>query len=142
MLCPRCKTDKPMESYYVSHSAKGDWCKKCTSVASLKWQKENSDRVNARKRAAYAKDPQKHNERGKKYRLAHPEKASETSKNWRKENTEKYLADSRRNKAAAINELKNVYVLQVLHMKKAPQELIELKRATLQITRLLREKKE
>jgi hypothetical protein len=65
-------------------------CKSCNSARALKWHSANVERVNARERAFYAKDPSKSSEKNKKWRKENPEKVTASNrKRWKNRDIEK-----------------------------------------------------
>lgn len=141
--CNKCKVLKTEHNSYVGRSA----CKECTLEMTKIWRAKNPEspekkRQNAEKRKPVSiekereyrqrqieKDPDKFKERAKAYH-----------QKYYKERREEYVRKAVEwNKQARID-LHDSYVKKALNVKNAPKELIELKRVSLQIKRLLKEK--
>lgn len=141
MLCTKCKTDKSMEFFYANKSHKGSWCKACLLESRRAWGKANPEKLKAIKSKSAKKNRETTRRSAKKFAAAHSEKRSEYKKKWKANNPQIVAAQSRRQHAVEREELRDSYMKKVLRMADPPQELIELKRLSLQITRLLRERK-
>jgi hypothetical protein len=93
-----------------------------------KWRQKNPDKVRQQSKRRYEKNPDKAREKSKKYREKNLEKCIEKNKRYRDELADLYV----------ICQIKQGSGLTASEI---PQELIELKRVQLQITRELRESK-
>jgi hypothetical protein len=112
--CWKCQTTKEKTEFY-KNKAQNDGlsgvCKECDKASSLKWAKDNPEKINARN-SVWAKN--------------NPEKARQRARNWRAKNIEKVRAKGRKLRAqnpeahaARIKkwQIKNKSVL-VFHMAK------------------------
>lgn len=92
--CSKCNRDLPATNEYFSRS-KRTWdglhsiCKKCDSARSSAYQKANKERVNAKNRDWYGRNPGNNAERKRKDRAANPDKFRERSRRYRESNLEK-----------------------------------------------------
>ena len=100
------------------------------------WREANPERVKAATKAWRKANPEKAKARSKAWRKANPEKAKAMSKAWREANPERLKAIRK----AYVNRLTDAYVagLLAINRDQCPQELIELKRINVLITREIR----
>jgi hypothetical protein len=94
--CCKCKETKEKTEFYKNKAQKDGLstvCKDCDKAASLKWAKENPEKINARN-AAWAKN--------------NPEKGRERTKRWRANNAEKVKAREREIRAQSPDYLRRI----------------------------------
>jgi len=105
-------------------------------AATKAWRKANPEKAKARSKAWRKANPEKAKAMSKAWREANPEKAKAMSKAWREANPERLKAIRK----AYVNRLTDAYVagLLAINRDQCPQELIELKRINVLITREIR----
>lgn len=157
-VCSKCKAEKLIDYFYNCKNKKDGLyssCKDCVDAKVLIWRTANPEKVVAyqasyqkkysithtEKRALYSKQYYRDNvERLYAYvnawKTDNPEKVAASADKWVKNNREKINA---RRKLAVVG-LTDSYINELLKIKNPPQELIELKRVQLLITRELRNK--
>jgi len=123
-VCSKCKVDKTFDSFGKDASKKQgirSQCNICNKEAANAWREANPEKVKAATKAWYE---------------ANPEKAKARSKAWREANPERLKAIRK----AYVNRLTDAYVagLLAINRDQCPQELIELKRINVLITREIR----
>ena len=123
-VCSKCKVDKTFDSFGKDASKKQgirSQCNICNKEAANAWREANPEKVKAATKAWYE---------------ANPEKAKAMSKAWREANPERLKAIRK----AYVNRLTDAYVagLLAINRDQCPQELIELKRINVLITREIR----
>lgn len=129
-------------------------CKQCMKVATAAWRSRNPERAKELAAKYYYSDPDKQRARSLEFHYANPEKSAARSAAYHSKNREKALAVNakwradnperiRERGAAAVAELTDSYVAGLFKLPPGvvPQELIELKRVQIQITRKLKELK-
>jgi hypothetical protein len=69
-ICTKCKIEKSLSEFYKHPGCKkgvGNSCKLCTKIQSLKYRKDNAEKIK---------------EKGQRYRLLNKEKTNEYTRNW------------------------------------------------------------
>jgi len=140
-VCSKCKVDKD-ESEFAKESVAKDGlqsrCKKC--------QKEHKQltryRSNELAKIRVAKNSEKYAKQCKDYRKRNLEKEKQRVKNYYYTNHKEMINRARRNNRKNIDNLTDCYIKGQLDVQKhqITTELIEWKRVTIQIKRLIKEK--
>jgi len=124
-LCSKCKNEKDINLFVIDsrqstgHGAK---CRECANLDSSNYRKE-------------------HREQANNYRKEHREQANNCQARWVKNNPEKFKEMERKQGRKETLLLKRVYVIKelirgsVLKFSDITTDLIELKRAQIQLTR-------
>jgi hypothetical protein len=89
--CCVCKTEKETTEFYKNKSQKDGFahvCKECDKASSLRWAKENREKINARNADWAKRNPEKAKARKKKWRLANLERARAADRALRERNIE------------------------------------------------------
>jgi len=89
--CPSCETVKPSCDFNKGSGRDGlaSYCRKCSSVCVLEWQKENRERANKRMQDWRKKNKKREREAVKARREANREREIEYQRNWRDNNKDK-----------------------------------------------------
>lgn len=69
-------------------------CKKCAVISSMRWQKNNPEKVIGYANKSHIKNPNRRNEIASKYRKNNPDKVAISKSKYRKENIEKVSRDT------------------------------------------------
>ncbi len=123
-VCSNCKVEKLVVLFYKDKSAKDGLayiCKDCAKMRSKEWARANPEKVNAPKA---------------KWKKNNPERNKAINKAWAKNNPDKTRAYVK----AYTARCNDNYIAARIGLKlcQCPQELIELKRINLLITREIR----
>ena len=89
--CCSCKVQKDLTEFYKNRAQKDGFatsCKTCDKAASLKWAKENPERINARNAIWAKNNPEKSRERVKRWRLNNLERVRAAGRALRERNIE------------------------------------------------------
>ena len=149
-FCSKCGKVKVLELFYKRKLSKDGFfsiCKECDYQRQVIWTKNNPEKVaaaknkyrknNPEKVAAARKKWEKNNpEKNARYRIANPEKRAAIRIKYRKNNPEKTANYGK----LYTERLTDCYITSLLGIKNPPQELMELKRVQILITRELRNK--
>jgi len=119
--CKKCGESKGLDAFSGARSE----CKACAAKCLAKWRAENPEKGRASKAKCRAENPEKERARHAKYHA---------------ENVEKVRAS----KAKCRASLNDGYIAELLRLpaKKAPPQLIELKREQILLHRLAKEMKQ
>lgn len=93
--CYKCKKLKEKTEFYKNKSQKDGLCttcKDCNKAASLKWAKDNPEKINARNAVWAKNNPEKNRQRIKKWRAKNSEKVNARERELRAQNPARYLA--------------------------------------------------
>ena len=153
-VCSKCKEGKTFDSFgkkaYGKYGLRAQ-CKICHNEESKAWRKANLEKARAASKAWYKANSEKSKAASKAWGRANPEKLKASKEKWFKENREQVTARSKsRHKAnpekqaaaskAYADRCNDNYVARTMGLKlsQCPQELIELKRINILITREIR----
>lgn len=133
--CSRCKKIKELGAYYSRYKQ----CKQCCLEVNREYRRKNKDRLRVKRKQAYWRDPDKAKKSAREWLLCHPEKKNAAIKRlqvFRAKN-------ARRIEIRHRDELSESYVMNCLRIpagyrRKVPKEVVELKRAQLQIFRAVK----
>lgn len=130
-VCAKCNVEKSLDNFGVHKQTKSGlrcWCKECVRAANLAWKLRNPE---LRK---------KHND---DWRLANSDKRRESAKGTYWRNVETARAKMRAYQQNEREILSDTYIARKMNMTLdiLPPKLIDLKRAHIQLKRLLREHK-
>jgi len=119
--CKKCGESKGLDAFSGARSE----CKACAAKCLAKWRAENPEKERASAAKYHAENPEKVRARVAKYRAENPEKVRAIKAKCRASLTDGYIAE-----------------LLGLPVKKAPPQLIELKREQILLQRLAKEMKQ
>ena len=127
-VCSKCKVEKLVMLFGKDKSAKDGLthnCRDCRNKISLEFYKNNKDKVLIRSRS---------------YNDTNRIKLASSARAYRNKNMERFLYCQAKRRKYEVDNLTDAYVAKRLSLKlsKCPQELIELKRINLLITREIR----
>lgn len=135
--CSKCGEEKDL-IYFRKDRRKKDglyvWCKKCSSENNVKWQRENRE-----KQRQFLKT---YREKNKEKIEASKKKLNEKYKILRKLNPQMFKERDRKARRIKVETLSDDYVKQLLCLKDATPELIELKRNQVLIHRITKQLKQ
>jgi len=138
-VCSKCKADKTFDSFGKKASEKYELrtqCKICHNEESKAWHKANREKSRAASKSWRKANLEKARAASKAWSRANPEKVKASKEKWFKENREKESARAK----AYVDRCNDNYVARTMGLKlsQCPQELIELKRINILITREIR----
>src|ERR1700751_746482 len=122
----KCRKCGPLEKEEIRYYPTRHACAKCEYDRQRRYQELNRDKIRAR---------------AKIYNKTNPEKLREYRKKWKINNREKLLESTRRTHKRQQDMLRDTYVKYLLADRDAPEQLVQLKRVTVQLKRLIKEKK-
>lgn len=120
-ICTTCKEEKPLDEFHKDRQKKDERryeCKKCAKLKNeqyyqqntqrvkklvRRWQKNNSEKENARLRKRYLDNPGNTKIQSRKWREDNPERIKSLGREYRKNNSDKISANKARHRAAKIN---------------------------------------
>jgi len=134
--CKKCGESKGLDAFSGARSE----CKACAAKCTAKWRDENPEKDRARYAKYRAENPEKVRASKAKCRAENPEKERARHAKYHAENVEKVRAS----KAKCRASLNDGYIAELLRLpaKKAPPQLIELKREQILLHRLAKEMKQ
>ena len=147
--CLRCKIEKPLDNFYneaLRKDKKSPYCKDCHRERKRLAKLTNPEKISAQKHASYLRNIGTKKRYDKLYHAMHKEKKNAQSAIWKNNNRDRYNQRCKMlHKRHRIN-LEDEYIKTRL-MEKAiamkrediPQELIELKRLTILIKRMVKD---
>jgi len=149
--CKKCGESKGLDAFSGARSE----CKACAAKCTAKWRDENPEKDRARYAKYRAENPEKVRAIRAKYRAENSEKLRASLAKYRAENVEKEMArlakwraenpeKVRASLAKCRASLTDGYIAELLGLpvKKAPPQLIELKREQILLHRLAKEMKQ
>lgn len=123
-ICTKCKTEKPLDQFYVDSRYTGGYTTRCRECKRKQghqdyldnqenklayyreYRAKNKDEVNRRKREARNANRLATNEESRKYREANKDKERERQRRWGRENPEKVLEANFRRRVRKANATK------------------------------------
>lgn len=145
--CSKCKQELPVTAFHKNRSRPDGlrtYCKFCHCATNRKWSNENPEKVRATRKICVNNNPEKYRITKESWKKANLEKVTNYKRKWEKNNPEK----TRLNQSKKAKELRDGYIVYILNKtygltrELIPQELIEAKRAHLQLVRILKEDKQ
>lgn len=159
--CSKCNYEFPVIDFYKKGKGRHARCKTCTKAATAAWVKANPEKKKASDAAYHKANREKDIGRWAAWCKANPEKNRSSKSKWKKDNPEKVRANcikwhkanpEKINSARALRleKLTDRYVARLIvqhlpfklsNLSNIPLEMIEAKRAHLQLSRKLKESK-
>lgn len=139
--CSKCGLEKPVSHFYKDGLRQRADCKPCIKIYKSNYRATNLEKLRAACRKWAKSNPDKIKAGKEKWRKANPKKLLSANQRWRKANPDTVMAYGKKN----VLSMSTYYIKSLLSQdqsfgsKDIPQELIELKRVQLQITRTLKE---
>ena len=149
-VCCKCKAEQSVDCFGKHKSRKDglqSYCKNCMTNynknnakriadGAKQWRKNNAQQIAINKKIWSNANPEKMKAAQKTYRQTHAGKMSAYNKMWRANNSIKIAHYERNRRELLVDSI----IKKRLGMKNPPQELMELKRVQILITRELRNK--
>jgi hypothetical protein len=142
-VCSKCKIEKGLESFTKKTGTKDGlsfYCKECVRHKNRQFRINNPENNPEKKKASYKKwaenNPEKKKANNQKWAENNPEKVKASYKKWAENNPEK-VKSYKHNRTMRLSDGVVAKYLGI-KLSQCPQELIELKRINLLITREIR----